>query len=95
MRVLAGREGGGVLFEVADNGPGIPKRHRAHVFKKYYQAERSQTMGSGLGLAIAKELVVAHGGWIKLGESVQDDLGGAVFHVWIPTRAPVKKGKGK
>ena len=43
-------------------------------------------MGSGLGLAIARELVEAHGGWIKLGESIQDDLGGAVFHVWIPIR---------
>ncbi|MGD2121973.1 MAG: HAMP domain-containing sensor histidine kinase [Gemmatimonadota bacterium] len=91
VRVVAGREGEGVLFEVADSGPGIPRRHRAHVFKKYYQAERSQSMGSGLGLAIAKELVEAHGGWIKLGESSQDDLGGAVFHVWIPTRAPKKK----
>lgn len=86
VRVLAGREGNGVLFEVADNGPGISRRHRAHIFKKYYQAERSQAMGSGLGLAIARELVQAHGGWIKLGESIQDDLGGAVFHVWIPTR---------
>jgi len=91
VRVLAGREGEGVLFEVADNGPGIPRRHRAHIFKKYYQAERSQAMGTGLGLAIAKELVEAHGGWIKLGESLQGDLGGAVFHVWIPTRAAGKQ----
>jgi signal transduction histidine kinase len=80
-----------VLFEVADNGPGIPRRHRAHVFKKYYQAERSQAMGSGLGLAIARELVEAHGGWIKLGESNQGDLGGAVFLVWIPTRGGGKQ----
>ena len=85
--MLAGRDGHGVLFEVADNGPGIPRRHRAHVFKKYYQAERSQAMGSGLGLAIAKELVEAHGGWIKLADAYQTDLGGAVFHVWVPTQA--------
>jgi signal transduction histidine kinase len=86
VRVVAGREGQGVLFEVADNGPGIPRRHRAHVFKKYYQAERSKAMGSGLGLAIARELVEAHGGWIKLAESNLGGLGGAAFHVWIPGR---------
>jgi signal transduction histidine kinase len=91
VRVQARPEAGGVLFEVADNGPGIPRRHRAHVFKKYYQAERSQAMGSGLGLAIARELVEAHGGWIKLGESNQGDLGGAVFLVWIPTRGGGKQ----
>lgn len=90
VRVQTRPEAGGVLFEVADDGPGIPRRHRVHVFKKYYQAERSQAMGSGLGLAIARELVEAHGGWIKLGERNQGGLGGAVFNVWIPTRASAK-----
>jgi len=87
VRVSAGRDGEGVLFQVADSGPGIPRKHRPHVFKKYYQSERSQAMGSGLGLAIAKELVEAHGGWIKVADSYQTELGGAVFHVWIPPRA--------
>jgi signal transduction histidine kinase len=95
VRVRTRPEQGGVLFEVADNGPGIPRRHRPHIFKKYYQAERSQAMGSGLGLAIARELVQAHGGWMKLADRIQDDLGGAVFHVWIPTRAEGKKDKAK
>ncbi|NNM04281.1 MAG: HAMP domain-containing histidine kinase, partial [Gemmatimonadetes bacterium] len=75
VRVQARPDVGGVLFEVADNGPGISRRHRAHVFKKYYQAERSQAMGSGLGLAIARELVEAHGGWINLGDGNQMGLG--------------------
>jgi signal transduction histidine kinase len=95
VRVSAGRDGDGILFQVADNGPGIPRRHRPHVFKKYYQAERSQAMGSGLGLAIARELVQAHGGWIKLADAYQTELGGAVFHVWVPTRAPGKKKREK
>jgi len=95
VRVMAGRDEDGVLFQVADNGPGIPRKHRPHVFKKYYQAERSQAMGSGLGLAIAKELVEAHGGWIKVADAHQTGLGGAVFHVWVPARAPRPVGKKK
>ena len=85
----------GVLFEVADNGPGISRRHRAHIFKKYYQAERSKAMGSGLGLAIARELVEAHGGWIKLGERDQGALGGAVFNVWLPIRVGGKQKEAR
>ena len=95
VRVQAKPEAGGVLFEVADNGPGIPRKHRAHIFKKYYQAERSRAVGSGLGLAIARELVEAHGGWIRLGERVPGGLGGAVFNVWVPTRAAQKSASGK
>ncbi len=40
-----------------------------------------------LVLAIARELVEARRGWIRLGEEGPDSLGGATFHVWIPTRA--------
>lgn len=86
IRIRARAEGKGVLFEVSDSGPGIAADHREFVFDKYYQAERSRAMGSGLGLAIARELVEVHGGWIRLGESDPDGLGGAVFQVWIPGR---------
>jgi len=84
VRVRARAEAGGVLFEVADSGPGIHPDHQAFVFEKYYQAERSRALGSGLGLAIAKEFAEAHGGWVRLAADVPDGLGGAVFHVWIP-----------
>jgi signal transduction histidine kinase len=84
VRVRARAEGGGILFEVADSGPGIHPDHQPFVFDKYYQAERSRAMGSGLGLAIAKEFVEAHHGWVRLAPDAPDGLGGAVFHVWIP-----------
>ena len=38
------------------------------------------------GRVTSRELVEAHGGWIKLGERGLGDLGGAVFNVWIPIR---------
>jgi len=86
VRIRVRAEGEGVLFEVADSGPGIHPDHRAFIFDKYYQAERSRAMGSGLGLAIARELVEAHGGWIRLALDTGGGLGGAVFQVWVPVR---------
>jgi signal transduction histidine kinase len=85
--IRARAEAEGVLIEVTDSGPGIHADHRPFVFDKYYRAERSRAMGSGLGLAIARELTEAHGGWIRLADNEPGGLGGAVFQVWIPTRA--------
>lgn len=93
VRIRARPEGEGVVFEVADSGPGIHPDNRPFVFDKYYQAQRSRAMGSGLGLAIARELTEAHGGWIRLAADEQEGLGGAVFQVWVPTRGAGGGGK--
>ena len=45
---------------VADNGPGVPDRARAHLFAAFQGSARPG--GTGLGLAIAAELVRLHGG---------------------------------
>ncbi len=56
-----------VLFQVKDEGIGIPPNSLDQVFSRYYQVhdnnERS-AMGSGLGLHIAKKIVEGHGGRI-------------------------------
>lgn len=52
-----------VHIQVADNGPGITDRDKAHIFERFYRAERSHTDRShfGLGLCIAQEIAQAHG----------------------------------
>ena len=50
---------------VADNGPGIEVAAHEHLFKPFWQLDRS-TGGSGLGLAIVKGVVDLHGGEIRL-----------------------------
>ena len=62
----ARRENGEVVFEVVDNGPGIPLADQKHLFDRYWQARSSDHRGVGLGLAIAKGIVEAHGGrmWV-------------------------------
>ncbi len=57
---------------VDDNGPGIPAADRARVVERFQRGSRAP--GSGLGLAIARQVAVAHGGSLAIGDS---PLGGA------------------
>src|SRR3954470_23650925 len=75
VRITGRREGGVVVIEVSDTGPGIPAKAREHLFEAFQSSNR--TGGSGLGLAIAAELVRAHGGEIRLVEGTI----GATFRV--------------
>jgi len=54
-----------VLIRVFDNGPGVPKRERPHIFQRFYRIENEstrETTGTGLGLAIVREMVQECGG---------------------------------
>ena len=57
---------------VDDNGPGIAPADRARVVERFERGSRAP--GSGLGLAIARQVAVAHGGSLTIGDS---PLGGA------------------
>jgi signal transduction histidine kinase len=56
-----------VVIEIADDGPGLPEKIRAELFRPF--AGSTRRGGSGLGLAIARDLMVAHGGGIELVET--------------------------
>jgi signal transduction histidine kinase len=81
IRVTGRREGGVVVIEVSDTGPGFPPRAREHLFQAFSGSARPG--GTGLGLAIAAELIRAHGGEIRLVEGTI----GATFHLTIPDQA--------
>ncbi|MEX2318893.1 MAG: HAMP domain-containing sensor histidine kinase, partial [Bauldia sp.] len=81
IAVSARRDNGTVTIEVADTGPGVPERARAHLFRAFQGSVRPG--GTGLGLAIAAELVRAHGGSIAL---LETDRPGATFAIVIPDR---------
>ena len=53
-------------FTITDTGYGIDPEKLAHVFDRYWQAERTRSGGAGLGLFIVKGIVEAHGGTISL-----------------------------
>ena len=82
IEISAGRDGDGVVVEVADRGPGLPLGDEGKVFDKFYRGIRSVT-GSGLGLAICRGLVEAHGGRI---DAVNRPGGGATFRFTLPVK---------
>lgn len=84
VHLTALQENSGMIFQVRDSGPGLPKEALEQVFERFYRADSSRTNrreGSGLGLAIAKAIVGAHGGTIKAANQPQ---GGAVFTILLP-----------
>jgi signal transduction histidine kinase len=80
VAVEAEREGAATVIRVADDGPGVPPKAREHLFQAFQGSARKG--GTGLGLAIAQELIVAHGGTIRL----LDRPRGATFEISIPDR---------
>jgi two-component system, OmpR family, sensor histidine kinase MprB len=73
---------------VADHGPGIPPQERRLVFERFYRSTAARAMpGSGLGLAIVKQVVLKHGGALKVEDTVPGgDPPGTSFYVMLPGR---------
>lgn len=60
-------EGGRVLIEVGDNGPGIPAEDRARVVERFVRLEKSRTEpGSGLGLSLVAAVARLHRGAFRI-----------------------------
>jgi signal transduction histidine kinase len=66
-------------FVLADDGPGLPERARAHLFQPFSGSARLG--GAGLGLPIARELAQAHGGDLSLLSTGPE---GSVFELRLP-----------
>ena len=90
LHLSARLDGDGVLFTVADNGPGIPKEYQELIFRKFEQVKTPnapRVRSSGLGLAFCKLAVEAHGGRIW----VQSEEGrGSAFHFRLPLHPATK-----
>ncbi len=85
VRVAARDQDDGLLFSVADTGPGIADDVLPHVFDRYWQAHRARRSGAGLGLYIVRGIVEAHGGTVWA-ESRPGE--GSTFYFTVPGRAP-------
>lgn len=76
--------GDSIEFKITDTGIGISEEEQAHIFERFYKADKSRTGlngGSGLGLSITKKIVELHKGTIE----VESCLGrGTTFLVSLP-----------
>ncbi len=73
-------EGGAVVVELRDSGPGISPEHLPQIFDPFFTT-KPVGKGTGLGLAISYGIVERHGG--ELTASNHPD-GGAVFTLRLP-----------
>ncbi len=84
-RVSVVRTDSSLRIRVEDDGPGIPRDQREDALRPFVRLDpaRNQDRGSGvgLGLAIALDIVRAHGGVLRLGES--ESLGGLKAEIMV------------
>ncbi len=71
-----------VVFEVADNGPGIPAAFRGRVFERFFRVLGSKSPGSGLGLSIVQQICTLHNGRVVLDAPAEGT--GLVVRVYLP-----------
>jgi PAS domain S-box-containing protein len=82
VRFKVRRAEASTVFEVADQGIGIPTNEIPHLFGPFHRASNvGEIQGTGLGLAIVKSAVEMHGGTIQV-SSVAGE--GTAFTVCLP-----------
>lgn len=71
------------FFHIIDNGIGISKEAKEHIFDRFYREDpaRSKKEHFGLGLCIAKEIIEAHHGSIQVSDTPG---GGTTFTITLP-----------
>ncbi len=76
-------------LSVSDTGTGIPAEAQAHIFERFYRADKARSRGedggAGLGLAIARWIAQAHDGDLELAASAHN---GTTFIARLPVAAP-------
>ncbi len=84
VTVRVGGEGTQAWIDVEDTGPGIPEAELAHVFERFYRADKARSRevpGTGLGLAIVRSIARVHGGTV---EAQHAPGGGVLFRARFP-----------
>lgn len=89
IQILSRQEGQYAVIEIKDNGPGIDKQAKAHIFEMFYTANADivdSRRSMGLGLFLCKSIVNAHGGDMIVKDN---EPSGSIFMFTIPVEEVV------
>jgi signal transduction histidine kinase len=83
--VRATVDGGALVLDTIDNGPGISAAEKARLGSAYERGESGLGVeGAGLGLSLVRALAVLHGGTLSFHDAPD---GGAIVRVKLPVRS--------
>ncbi|MEX1366120.1 MAG: ATP-binding protein, partial [Nannocystaceae bacterium] len=88
--VAARAEGDHTELTVVDEGPGVAVDDRESIFEPFTRLDHARDRdrgGVGLGLYLCRQICLAHGGSIEVGDRI-DGASGARFVVRLPAAAP-------
>jgi signal transduction histidine kinase len=86
IAVVAGSRSGRLKVTVSDRGIGVPQKHRARIFDRYYRAHDGRGFaGMGLGLYISRQIVELHGGTLV---AEHPRVGGTALVLCVPAGPP-------
>jgi two-component system OmpR family sensor kinase len=86
IEVIARLVDGRAVLAVRDHGNGLDADSQAHVFDRFWQADKARAgTGSGLGLSIVAAIAAEHGGTAAAGNAPG---GGAIVTLTLPLNGP-------
>jgi PAS domain S-box-containing protein len=78
----------GVRITIADTGYGIPPEHLESIFEPFFTTKKDT--GTGLGLWVSRELVVKHGGSLRVRSRTSNPQCGTVFSIFLPQQGRIQ-----
>ncbi len=93
IELIVKKYGDGAIFEIIDNGVGIPVQELPTIFDGFSPGKTKSSdssRGMGIGLSICRSIIKAHNGKI---EAKNKTGGGAVFRFVLPLDGKVINGK--
>ena len=75
------------MVKIHNTGSSIKKKDISHIFELFYSTERKDK-GTGLGLAITQNVIIRHGGQIKVESKLSGKDKGVAFIIYLPMSPP-------
>jgi signal transduction histidine kinase len=72
----------GTAVTLVDNGSGISQESLPKIFDPFFTTK--QDVGNGLGLWITHDIVVRHGGSIRVRSNARPSASGTIFTTFLP-----------